>query len=566
MNLFSVGLMTFLPLVGALVICGIPSRDERSIKGVAMVTTVLTLILSIGVAVRFGQLPSDQQRLDYVPASVVSPGDTPKAMVERGLHPFQPALGERRAWIPQAGIHYEVGVDGLSLPLILLSTILMVLVVIYSGPVVKDRIKWYYAFFLLLETAMLGVFVSLDLFLFYLFFEVGLVPMYFLIGIWGGPRREYAAIKFFLYTLVGSLAMLLALLAVYFYSGGDGRVGTFSLLELMYLQPSARMAGSLPSLCFWGIFLGFAIKTPMFPFHTWLPDAHVEAPTAGSVILAGVLLKLGTYGFLRVLMPLLPDQCQIFGVYVVALAAIAIVYGALVAMAQTDMKKLVAYSSVNHMGYVMLGLGAAMMYLNAVPGNPALARASAMAVNGAVLQMICHGIITSGLFFMVGIIYEQTHTRMIGDYGGLMKVMPRYSGVFIVMAMASLGLPALAGFVAEFHVFIGCLNTGLSAAAAGLEGARTLILLTAFSLLGVVLTAAYFLWLMQRILLGEVKEGMLEKAHGHLRDFSASEYATMVPLVIATVLIGIIPGQIVLNLIDRFDTGLLMQLGRMLGG
>ncbi len=566
MNLFSIGLMTFLPLVGALVICGIPSRDERSIKGVAMVTTVLTLILSIGVAARFAGLPSEQQRVDYVPETVAAQADGVKALVEQGQHPFQPALGERHEWIPQAGIWYEVGVDGLSLPLILLSTVLMVLVVIYSGPVVKDRIKWYFAFFLLLETAMLGVFVSLDLFLFYLFFEVGLVPMYFLIGIWGGPRREYAAIKFFLYTLVGSLTMLLALLAIYFYSGGDGRTGTFSLLELMYLQPATRMVGVLPSLCFWGIFLGFAIKTPMFPFHTWLPDAHVEAPTAGSVILAGVLLKLGTYGFVRVLMPLLPGQCQLFGGYVVALAAIAIVYGALVAMAQTDMKKLVAYSSVNHMGFVMLGLGAAMMYLGAVPTDERLARMATMAVNGAVLQMVCHGIITSGLFFMVGIIYDQTHTRMIADYRGIMKVVPRYSGVFILMSMASLGLPALAGFVAEFHIFIGALNTGLSASALGLPGAQTLLVLTAVSMLGVLLNAAYFLWLIQRVLLGELSEGIMEKAHGHLRDLSASEYATMIPLVIATVLIGLIPGPIVLNLINHYDAGLLLQLGRMLGG
>lgn len=235
-------------------------------------------------------------------------------------------------------------------------------------------------------------------------------------------------------------------------------------------------------------------------------------------------------------------------------------------MAQTDMKKLVAYSSVNHMGYVMLGLGAAMMYLGAVPGDPHLAKAATMAVNGAVLQMVCHGIITSGLFFMVGIVYDQTHTRLISDYGGLMKVMPRYSGLFMLMAMGSLGLPMLAGFVAEFHVFVGCVGTGLAASAGGLEGARSLLWLTAFSVVGLVLTAAYFLWLIQRVLLGPLKESIVEKAHGQLRDLSASEYMTMVPLALATVLIGIIPGPIVLNLIDHFDSGLLQQLGQMLGG
>jgi NADH-quinone oxidoreductase subunit M len=390
--------------------------------------------------------------------------------------------------------------------------------------------------------------------------------MYFLIGIWGGPRREYAAIKFFLYTLVGSLAMLLSLLTVYYYSSLGGHPGTFSLLELEYLQPMNHVVGVLPSLCFWGIFLGFAIKTPMWPFHTWLPDAHVEAPTAGSVILAGVLLKLGTYGFVRVLMPLLPAQCETFGIYIVILAFIAIVYGALVAMAQTDMKKLVAYSSVNHMGYVMLGLGAAMMVLSQVHTNPVLARAATMAMNGAVLQMICHGIITPGLFFMVGIIYDQTHTRMISDYGGILKLVPRYGGLFILLCMGSLGLPTLCGFVAEFHVFLGSIGTGLAAQQMGIEDAGRLVLLAALSLLGVVITAAYFLWLIQRVLLGPVKESLLEKCHGELRDMNLAEYLAVLPIAVFTVLIGIFPGAMVLNLINSFDAYTLHTLNMFLGG
>jgi len=560
MDWCSIGLMTFLPLAGMVVTILVPSRCERAIKTVALATTVLTLLVSLGVGSRFAQLPPDQQRIDYV-----APGTNLKAVVEAGGHPFSPPLGERAEWIPAAGIYYETGVDGLSLPLILLTTVLMVLVVIYSWNVISDRVKWYYAFFLLLETAMIGVFVSLDLFLFYMFFEVGLVPMYFLIGIWGGPRREYAAIKFFLYTLVGSLAMLLALLTVYFYSATGGQ-GTFSLLELTQRQPLAAAPGMVAALCFWGIFLGFAIKTPMWPFHTWLPDAHVEAPTAGSVILAGVLLKLGTYGFVRVLMPLLPAQCELFGMYVVALAFIAIVYGALVAMAQNDMKKLVAYSSVNHMGYVMLGIGAAMMFLSKLGADSVLHQRATMALNGAVLQMLCHGIITSALFFLVGIVYERTHTRMIDEYGGIMKVVPRYSGMLILMAMASLGLPTLAGFVAEFHVFLGAVGTGVAAKAAGLADASGLITLSCLALIGVVVTAAYFLWLTQRVLLGPLKESILEKAHGHLSDMNRAEWLSLLPLAVFTVLIGIIPGPIVLNVINDFDQWLLTSLSALLGG
>ncbi len=339
---------------------------------------------------------------------------------------------------------------------------------------------------------------------------------------------------------------------------------TFSILRLAEQQPLARLfaAGAMvPSLCFWGIFLGFAIKVPMWPFHTWLPDAHVEAPTGGSVILAGVLLKLGTYGFVRILMPLLPQQCEAYGLFIVILAAIAIVYGALVAMAQQDLKKLVAYSSVNHMGYVMLGLGGAMMVASQLQQGGPLADRAAMAVNGAILQMVCHGIITAGLFFMVGVIYERTHTRMIDDYGGIAKLVPQYAGILMLLCFGSLGLPALAGFVAEFHVFVGCIGTGLSANALGLDGGSALLKLTCFSILGVIITAAYFLWMMQRILLGPVKESLLEHCHdGKLTDMNTHEMISLVPLALLTVLIGIVPGPMVLDMINNYTRHLLASL------
>ncbi|HLB77022.1 MAG TPA: NADH-quinone oxidoreductase subunit M, partial [Candidatus Dormibacteraeota bacterium] len=379
---------------------------------------------------------------------------------------------------------------------------------------IELRLKEYLFLFLLLETGMLGVFAALDFFLFYIFWEITLVPMYFLIGIWGGPRREYAAIKFFLYTLVGSLAMLLAILVMYF----NAQPHTFNMLTLIEQQPLAAKP-VLAALAFWGFFLSFAIKVPMWPFHTWLPDAHVEAPTAGSVILAGVLLKMGTYGFVRVSLPMLPEAFRIYAPAVAVLALLGIVYGALVAMAQTDLKKLVAYSSVNHMGYVMLGVASAA----AAAGIPEKAVAAATALNGAVFEMVAHGIITGALFLIVGVLYDfRAHTRGVDEFGGLGARLPMYSGITMVAMLASLGLPGLMGFVAEFFIFVGSF---------GIFPYLTVVAVT-----GVIFTAAMFLWTIQRIFLGPFNERWAA-----LPDMDTREKISLMPLAVLMVIFGLYP-------------------------
>jgi NADH-quinone oxidoreductase subunit M len=404
------------------------------------------------------------------------------------------------------------------------------LCVVYSYRI-QVRVKEYMAFFLLLATGMLGVFLALDLILFYVFWEISLVPMYFIIGIWGGPRKEYAAIKFFIYTLVGSLAMLLGILFLYF--AGDH---SFDMQHLAQTQPLA-MGGWKAILVFWGLFLGFAIKVPMFPFHTWLPDAHVEAPTAGSVILAGVLLKMGGYGFLRISLSIMPQQFRQFALVIALLALVAIVYGALVAMAQKDLKKLIAYSSVNHMGYVMLGIAAAAATLPA--GANLVSKATAL--NGATLQMVNHGIITGALFFLVGVLYDRAHLRDLDAFGGLAKQVPVYAGLMMFACFASLGLPGLAGFISEFLVFLGAFGS------AGL----TYQIITGISLLGVVLTAAMFLWMIQRVFLGE-----LNPRWAGLKDMDGGELFAIIPLAALTLAIGVYPMPI-LNLINGAMTHIL---------
>ncbi|MCC7154175.1 MAG: NADH-quinone oxidoreductase subunit M [Bryobacterales bacterium] len=412
---------------------------------------------------------------------------------------------ERASWIPSLGVQYLLGIDGISFLLIMLTTLIGFIAVLCSWSAIDERVKEYYAMLFLLQCGMLGVFMALDFFLFYLFWEVVLVPMYFLIGIWGGPRKLYAALKFFLYTMAGSVLMLLGIFTLYFqYFHQFGRY-TFEISELMRLT----LPLGIERWVFWAFFIGFAIKVPMFPFHTWLPDAHTEAPTAGSVILAAVLLKMGTYGFIRFSLPLLP-QASIDHTIVTILAVlslIGILYGALVSLMQQDWKKLVAYSSVSHLGFCTLGI----FSLN----HAGLA--------GSVIQQVNHGISTGMLFLIVGVIYERRHTREISEYGGLAHIMPQFAFVFAFAMLSSAGLPLLNGFVGEFTILQGAF------AASKVWGA--------FAVLGIIFGAAYLLWLYQRTMLGEVTN---EKNRG-LRDLTPREWAVFLPLMAWAVWIGVYP-------------------------
>ena len=422
-----------------------------------------------------------------------------------GFDPKGPLFqfGERYEWIPSIGVEYNVGIDGMALLLILMTTLLGFIAILASWNAITDRIKQFYAFMLFLQTGMLGVFVSRDFFLFYVFWEVMLVPMYFLIGIWGGPRRLYAAIKFFLYTLVGSVLMLLGILALYFAFYDLTGVYTFDIEQLW----TATYSSGLQKWVFLAFFIAFAIKVPMFPFHTWLPDAHVEAPTAGSVILAGVLLKMGTYGFVRFSLPLVPEASREAAWWVVFLAVVGIIYGALVALVQSDWKKLVAYSSVSHLGFVMLGI------FSLTP----------LGLQGGILQMINHGLSTGGLFLLVGIMYEQRHTRMIADYGGIAKVVPVYAALFLIIALSSMGMPLLNGFIGEFLILQGVFPVNFWGAV--------------FAVSGIVLGAAYLLWLYQRLMFGKIDNPENEK----LKDVSWREHGTLLPIVALCIFIGVYP-------------------------
>ena len=409
---------------------------------------------------------------------------------------------EHVAWITSPPIHYSVGIDGISLPLVLMTAGLMPLCVLISWEAITTRVRGFMAVLLLMEAAMLGVFVALDFVLFYVFWEAMLIPMYLLIGVWGGPNRLYAAIKFFLYTLAGSVLLLVAILVLFFYGGH-----TFDILALSQVTYSA----ALQTWLFLAFFVAFAVKVPMFPFHTWLPDAHVEAPTAGSVLLASVLLKMGTYGFLRFSLPMLPDASRAMTPLMAVLSIVAIIYGAYMALAQVDLKKLIAYSSVSHMGFVTLGL----FVMNQ------------QGIEGAILQMVNHGITTGALFLCVGIIYERTHSRLIADNVGLAKPMPQYATLLVIFALSSLGLPGTNSFVGEFLVLIG---TFLWSKAA-----------TALASLGIILAAAYLLYMIQRVAFGVPLPHQLPK----LKDLSAREFVTLVPLVLLVFWIGIFPNPFV---------------------
>jgi NADH-quinone oxidoreductase subunit M len=412
--------------------------------------------------------------------------------------------------------------------LILLTTFLGFLSILSSWTAITDRVKEYYIFMLVLQTGMLGVFVALDFFLFYVFWEAMLVPMYFLIGIWGGPRKLYAAIKFFLYTLLGSVLMLLGILALYFYfpKAGGAAVGTFDITELIRVLGPLRDPQwlEMQRWIFLAFFVGFAIKVPMFPFHTWLPDAHVEAPTAGSVILAGVLLKMGTYGFVRFALPLLPDATRYYLPWLLALSIIGILYGALVAMVQKDWKKLVAYSSVSHLGFCMLGIFA-LNYRG---------------LTGSVLQMINHGLSTGALFLLVGLIYERRHTRLLSEFGGLSKQMPIYATLFMIITMSSIGLPALNGFIGEFTILAGAWDIpggyGFRLPWLGnlFIGGKFWVVAAVF---GIVLGAAYMLWLYQRTMFGPLDNPENRK----LKDLNGREILTILPIVACCFWIGLYP-------------------------
>jgi len=478
-NILSI--VCFFPLVGVALIIFWPRGDgsDSAVKWIANIVSFLGFIISLPLITQF---------------------NNPIYMDSTGMR-----FVVSKDWISTIGAQYSFGIDGISLLLILLTTLMGFISILSSWSAITERLREYYCYFLLLQVGMLGVFMALDFFLFYVFWEVMLVPMYFIIGVWGGPRKLYAAIKFFLYTLAGSVLLLLGILALYFYQHSVTGIWSFDILSFQELSIPIH----LQIWIFLAFFVGFAIKVPMFPFHTWLPDAHVEAPTAGSVILAAILLKMGTYGFVRLSLPILPEATLHFLPYLLGLSVIGIIYGALVAMMQKDMKKLVAYSSVSHLGFCMLGVFIV----------------TPVALEGGILQMINHGISTGALFLIVGIIYERRHTRMISDFSGLSHVMPVYATVFLIMTMSSIGMPTLNGFIGEFMVL------------QGVFADPTYRLWAVWGALGIVLGAAYMLWLYQRVMFGEIEQ----EENRTLPDLNLREIMTFVPLIILAFWIGLYP-------------------------
>jgi len=504
----AITIATFLPLVGALVIALVPSRNDRAVRALAIVFTAVALVVAIAIAADF----------DY------------------GSQGLQFELNAD--WIPAISARYHVGIDGISLPLYVLTFALSFLCAIYSWRFIPKpgKTKGFLALMLLLETGMAGTFIAFDLILFFVFWELVLVPMYFLIGIWGSANREYAAIKFFLYTLFGSIFMLLGFLGMFFRSNVGGE-HTFDILALQQFAQGGGFSQGFQLVVFGAVALGFAVKVPMWPFHTWLPDAHTEAPTIGSVLLAGVMLKMGTYGFIRIALPILPYGAQKYAPWIGALSAIAIVYAALACLAQRDLKRLIAFSSVGHMGFVMLGI----------------ATLTPIGINAAIFGMIAHGVVTGMLFFCVGSLYDRYHTRQIAEIGGgVMQKVPYLGGVFAFVAIASLGLPGLAGFWGEVMALLSSFNPA--------EG-QNVTLFRVFMVaggIGTILTAGYFLWMLQRVNMGTVPE---KWAGEPFPDVVAVEWVSWVPLLIFVVALGVYP-----RLVFGVTDGPVDALARLFGG
>ncbi len=472
--------LLFTPIIGSVVVLFFGKTQTKFIRWFGLFVTLIAFVISL--VIYFG-FDSSKPQFQFV---------------------------HQVLWISSLNVSYNVGVDGISLLLVLLTTFLTPLTLLSTWNAIEKNVKMFTFSMLFLEAGMLGVFISLDIFLFYIFWEAMLIPMYFIIGIWGGERRIYASVKFFIYTMVGSLLMLVAIIWLAVYASGITGKFTTNLLELYKVGPT--IPHQIQGWMFGAFFLSFAIKVPLFPLHTWLPDAHVEAPTAGSVILAGVLLKMGTYGILRYCLPLFPQSAINFAPLISVLAIIGIIYGALVSMVQTDMKKLVAYSSVSHLGFVVLGTFAMTVE----------------AVQGAVIQMVNHGLSTGALFLLVGIIYERTHRRDIAYYGGIAKIVPLYATALMIASLSSVGLPGLNGFIGEFLILLGTFKSSV----------LNSWWYTVFAATGVIFAAVYLLWMYQRVVFGEVKNPELKD---HLTDMNVREFVVLIPIFIFIVWIGIYP-------------------------
>jgi NADH-quinone oxidoreductase subunit M len=519
------------PLIGVVAVLVLPKAAEKAVKWVSLGFTSLTFVITLIVlGVYLGERLQDKSLRDRAAHNKLVSAGSGDETVSDESGGGESDLVVRRPWIPYFKIQYYLGVDGISLSLVVLTGLVSLLACLASWNIEK-QVKGYFALYLLLCASMIGVFISLDLFLFYVFFEVMLLPMYFLIAIWGGPRREYAAIKFLLYTLFGSVFILVAILILYFWQSHASVPGftghSFDIVQLTTIaSDTSYYPRSIQRWVFILFFTGFIVKLPSFPFHTWLPDAHVEAPTPISMILAGVLLKIGGYGLVRLAWPLAPAGAYDWSMWVAALGVFSILYGALAAMAQTDFKKLVAYSSVSHMGYVTLGM--AVMGIFAADGTTKLdPRYYAYGVNGAMYMMLAHGITSAGMFFLVGVIYDRAHTRDLNKLGGLASIMPLYGAISYVIFFGSMGLPGLCGFVAEVFVVLSAFNYSP--------------ILAILAAAAVILTAGYILWTIQRVFLGR------SEAWKGLPDMDLREIAIAVPLVVFTIAMGIFPQPLVLS-------------------